>query len=273
MTQVPTHNPADDLALARRVAAEAGVLLLAHRDEFGPVAPDDKERLTELRRTADARANELIMRQLRSHRPDDAVLSEEEADSAARLGAARTWIVDPLDGTWEYGQGRSDFGVHIALWNAPADGRPGQLGASVVELPAGDKQRTSGDDSAELPPIPVTGPLRMVVSRNRPPAELDNIVARWGSLLDREVVVVNVGSVGAKVEEILTGRAHAYLHNTGFYEWDVAAPAGVAHRYGLIAEHWDGSPLQFNMMPPKVRDLMVCRPELVDELRAVIREG
>ena len=273
MTQVPMTDPADDLALARRVAATAGRLLLAHRDEFGPVAPDDKAQLTELRRTADARANELILRELRANRPDDAVLSEEEADSDARLAARRTWIVDPLDGTWEYGQGRSDFGVHIALWNAPAEGRPGHLGACVVELPAADRQRTSGDEPAGLPPIAVTGPLRVVVSRNRPPADLDNIVARWGARLDREVVVVNVGSVGAKVEEILTGRSHAYLHNTGFYEWDVAAPAGVAQRYGLVAEHWDGSPLRFNTMPPKVRDLVVCRPELVDALRSVIREG
>jgi 3'(2'), 5'-bisphosphate nucleotidase len=78
--------------------------------------------------------------------------------------------------------------------------------------------------------------------------------------------IVDVGSVGAKVNEIISGRAEAYVHDTGFYEWDVAAPVGVAEHYGYDASHVDGAPLDFNHMPPYVTDLVVSHPLLTDAL-------
>ena len=64
----------------------------------------------------DMRAHHFIVERLAELRPDDAILSEEGRDGPARLSADRVWVVDPLDGTNEYGQpGRSDWAVHIAL--------------------------------------------------------------------------------------------------------------------------------------------------------------
>lgn len=265
-----TTNLTDE-ALAADVAAKAARLLVAIRDEFGPVAADDKARLKQLRDTADRQSHELIIAELHSARPEDAVLSEEGEDDDARLGAARVWIVDPLDGTWEYGQGRPDFGVHIALWFAPDGQNPERLGATVVDLAAAGIVRTSADPDPVLPPLPADRPYRIVVSRTRPPAGLDGVVARWAALIGREVEVVSVGSVGAKVEEILSGNAEAYLHDTGFREWDLAAPMGVAHHYGLIVEHWDGAAIRLNQMPPWVPNVLVTRPELAATLRQAVR--
>ena len=239
-----------DIDLARQVAAEAGRLLVAIRNEFGPIDPADKERLKALRDTADRQSHELIVAALVAARPADAVLSEEGEDDAARLTADRVWIVDPLDGTWEYGQGRPDFGVHIALWVAPQGDAPGRLTATVVDLAATGTVRTTHDEDPQLPPLPHDRPYRIVASRTRPPADLDAIVVRWQELCGHPAEVVSVGSVGAKVEEILTGHAEAYLHNTGFREWDLAAPMGVAHRYGLIVENWEGAAIPLNQMPP-----------------------
>lgn len=255
-----------DLDLARRVAAEAGSLLLGIRDSYGSVDPQDAPRLKEMRATGDRESNALIMAALRAARPGDAILSEEDVDSQARLSADRVWIVDPLDGTWEYGQGRSDFGVHIALWER------GSLTATVVDLPAMGLVRTSHDPDPQLPELPAR-PYRVVVSRTRPPADIEGIVARWSALVSHEVEVVNVGSVGAKVEEIISGRAEAYLHDTGFREWDLAAPMGVALRYGLVVEHIDGSGVRLNQMPPWVPSILITRPELVDSLRAAVRRA
>jgi 3'(2'), 5'-bisphosphate nucleotidase len=260
-----------DLDLAREMAADAGRLLVAYRSGVGPVEPDDKDALRRLRDGADRRSHEFIAAALSASRPDDALLSEEGKDDAARLDHERVWIVDPLDGTWEYGQGRADFGVHVALWLAPRGDRPEQLAATVVDLPAADVVRTTGDPAPVLPPLAQDRPWRVVASRTRPPAELDAIVARWQRITGHPVEVVNVGSVGAKVEEILAGRAEAYLHNTGFYEWDLAAPMGVAQHYGLVIEHWDGSSISLNQMPPYVRDVLVVRPELAQSLREAIR--
>lgn len=262
-----------DAEVSREVAQEAGRLLLDLRASFGPV--DDKDSANALRKQADEASHVRIMELLTAARPNDVVLSEEGKDDAARLEAERIWIVDPLDGTYEYGQGRADFAVHVALWEPNG----AVLSACTVDLPAQGLTRSVLDDVREPAGVPSDRPVRIVASRSRPPATLGATVERLGALLDaagvahRGVEVVDVGSVGAKVNEILCDRADAYVHDTGFYEWDVAAPYGVAAHFGLVCSHLDGSPVTFNHMPPYVADLMVSRPAIAGYLRAALREA
>lgn len=264
---------ASDAEVARDIAQEAGRLLLALRESFGPI--DDKDAANALRKEGDRQAHELIVAALAVARPDDAVLSEEGKDDASRLEAARVWIVDPLDGTFEYGQGRSDFAVHIALWH-PAER---MISAAIVDLPAQGLTRTVLDADAGPAPLPTDRPIRIVASRSRPPATLPRTVEILAERLaaagisNHGVEIIDVGSVGAKVNELIAGRAEAYVHDTGFYEWDVAAPYGVAHHYGLVASHLDGQPVEFNAMPPYVTDLMVSHPAIAADLRAALQEA
>lgn len=255
-----------DTELAVRLAQAAGQLLLGIRREEGAISPDDKVALKTLRDRADREAHVQITDALAISRPADAVLSEEGKDDDERLSADRVWIVDPLDGTWEYGQGRADFGVHIALY----DCRTQKLLLGVVDLPDQGLTRTS-EDEVTLPQLPTDRPLRVVASRTRAPAELEAIVARWAEVSGRDVEIVSVGSVGAKVNELLSGRAEAYLHNTGFYEWDLAAPQGVAERYGLTISHWDEAGITYNHMPPFVKNVFVAHPDVADDLRASLK--
>ncbi len=264
----------NDAELSREVAQEAGQLLLKLREDFfgaQPVESIDKAVSDQLRDQADRAAHLFIMDKLSAARPLDAILSEEGKDNSARLEADRVWIVDPLDGTWEYGQNRKDFAVHIALWNA----KEGALSAGTVDLPDQGLTR-SVLDSVEN--VATDSVIRVVASRSRPPATLKEIVVRLAELLTAAgishsgVEIVDVGSVGAKVNEILCGRADIYLHNTGFYEWDVAAPYVVAEHYGLIASHMDGEPITFNHMPPYVTDLVVSRPDLYPHVLRAIKE-
>ncbi len=267
---MPTRS---DSALSRDVARLAGQLLLALRESFGP--PADKAAANDLRKQGDRAAHELIMAELTAARPGDAILSEEGKDDDRRLTAERVWIVDPLDGTFEYGQGRSDFAVHIALWT-PADA---VLSATTVDLPAQGLTRSVLDDVAAPAPLPTDRPVRIVASRSRPPATLPRTVQILSDRLaaagitEHGVEIIDVGSVGAKVNEIISGRAEAYVHDTGFYEWDVAAPYGVAMHYGLVPSHLDGEPVLFNFMPPYVSDLMVSHPALAAHLRAALAEA
>ena len=269
-----TAGPETDMQVSAREAAEAGRLLLELRDGFGPV--DDKAQADDLRKRADATSHELIAARLAQARPGDSVLSEEGADDLARLDAERVWIVDPLDGTWEYGQGRVDFAVHIVLWTrdpqAPGGGR---LSASTVDLPAQGLARHSDDAPDQPRGLPEDRPVRIVASRTRPPAVLADVVAALDAELrasghSHGVEVIDVGSVGAKVNEILCGRAEAYVHDTGFYEWDVAAPLAVAHAHGLTASHIDGSPVAFNRERPYVTDLLVGLPAFAEQLRSAM---
>jgi len=266
-----------DTALAARIAHAAGELTLAIRKDFGPVARHDKRRRNELKDGADRAAHVYIVEQLALARPNDQILSEEGFDEPQRDRADRLWIVDPLDGTSEYGQGRADFAIQIALWDRAA-ATPERLIAAVLDLPAQGLAFTTADVFATADPddrahgIPLDRPVRIVCSRSRPPASVKDGGAALGKVLAQAgvselgVEVINVGSAGAKVAELLKGNAEIYLHDSGFNEWDVAAPLAVAQHYGLVASHLNGQPVTFNHRPPWVKNLMVCIPELTEFL-------
>jgi 3'(2'), 5'-bisphosphate nucleotidase len=263
----------NDAELSRHIAHHAGQLLLQLRTEAGQIST--REQADALRDRADAASHECIAALLAESRPHDAVLSEEGHDNDVRLSADRVWIVDPLDGTWEYGQGRADFAVHIALWIPQAS----QLQACTIDLPAQGVARTMVDNKSFPGSLPLDRPLRLVASRSRPPATLEQVVSHLSDLVRDAginpfgVEIVDVGSVGAKVNEIMSGRAEAYMHDTGFYEWDVAAPLGVAQHSGFDATHVNGSEVTFNHMPPYVTDLLVSHPALTDLLHKAIRQA
>lgn len=261
-----------DAELAIAVAQEAGQVLLALREDFGPVEADDKVRRRELRDLGDRTAHVLITDRLLAARPDDAVLSEEGVDETPRDTADRVWIVDPLDGTSEYGLGRSDWAVHIALWERD---RPigSAISVGVVDLPSQGITLSTIDTDRCRTIIGSHESARIVVSRSRPPElttdRLEEIEDRLreGGVTDAGVKVLNVGSVGAKVAEVVAGRADAYVHDSGFYEWDVAAPLAVAKHYGLVACHLTGDEVTFNHRPPWVANLVVAVEQLAPYLR------
>jgi 3'(2'), 5'-bisphosphate nucleotidase len=148
---------ADDHELARDLAAEAGRRLLELRARGGQ--PDL------LRKAGDRLSHEFLTAALADRRPGDVVLSEEGADDPARLTASRVWIVDPLDGTREFGEaGRTDWAVHVALWQrtgSVGSGGSGDLIAGAVALPAqGQVLSTVPAEPAQCSIGPViTGPM------------------------------------------------------------------------------------------------------------------
>jgi 3'(2'), 5'-bisphosphate nucleotidase len=243
-----------DHATARRLAEYAGEELLRVRDRG----------LTgqELRDAGDRAAQIELARLLADLHPDDAVLSEEAPDSAARLTAHRVWIIDPLDGTREFGEpGRTDWAVHVALWSA------GHLTAGAVAMPAAGTCAATD----EPPVVPAraadAGPWRIAVSRSRPPAQ----ATRLRDQLDVELVPM--GSAGAKCAAVWQGDVDAYLHAGGQYEWDSAAPVAVARAAGLHTSRIDGSELDYNRPDPLLPDLLVCRPELADIVLTAINDS
>ena len=242
----------DDHQLAWQLAHEAGQRLLALRTG-SEVAPED------LRDAGDRLSHEYLAAELARFRPGDAVLSEEGADDPARLAAQRVWIVDPLDGTREFGEpGRTDWAVHVALW------QDGELTAGAVALPAEDRVLSTWRPEPGRQPAHRGEPLRLVVSRSRPPAFVARLAAGLGA------VEVPMGSAGAKAAAVITGNADAYVHSGGQYEWDSAAPVAVALADGLHASRIDGSPLRYNQSDPTLPDILICPAELAPRLLGAI---
>jgi 3'(2'), 5'-bisphosphate nucleotidase len=243
-----------DARLAARVAGAAGELLLEVRTTAG-LSP------RELGAKGDREANALILRELAAARPGDAVLSEESADTEDRLSADRVWIIDPLDGTREFSMpGRTDWAVHVALWEA---GR-GVTAAAVAEpavglVSASDEVR----GSAPVGPARRARPL-IVLSESRPPAFADLVAEAVGG------ETTQLGSAGAKAMAVLRGDADAYLHAGGQWEWDSAAPVGVVTAAGLHASRIDGTSIEYNQPRPYLPDLLICRADLAVRLLGAI---
>ncbi len=237
-----------DGQLATRLATEAGAILL-ELQRSGTASGK------ELGQLGDAQANAYLMKALRSARPHDAILSEEECDDSARLSHDRVWIIDPLDGTREYSEGRSDWAVHVALsiGGAAADGAVALPGLGITL-------------SADLPSTlqAAQTPLRMVVSRSRPAPEATRVAEALGAIL------VPMGSAGAKAMAVVRGEADIYLHTGGQYEWDNCAPIAVAQAAGLHCSRIDGSPMQYNNSNTYLPDLLICHKENVVDVMAAL---
>lgn len=239
---VPAAPPSvamTDAELAAHLADHAGRILLQVREAgvFGPKA---------LGKAGDQTANQFLVHAVREQRPEDGLLSEESKDTPERLDKERVWIIDPVDGTREYGEARTDWAVHVAL---AIDGVP-TIGA--VALPGLDLVLRT-DRPQAVPAAPDR--LRMLVSRTRPAAEAVAVAEKIGAEL------VGMGSAGAKAMAVVRGEADIYLHTGGQYEWDSCAPAAVALAHGLHASRIDGSPLVYNQRDVSMPDLLICRPE------------
>jgi 3'(2'), 5'-bisphosphate nucleotidase len=213
---------------------------------------------TELRNAGDALGHDILMHLLTTHRPSDAILSEEGKDDKARLESRRVWIVDPLDGTREYSEPpRDDWAVHVALWE------DGDLVAGAVAQPG----MSTTFSTADPPVVPQRSSdrARIAVSRTRPPAFVEVLAEQIGAEL------VPMGSAGAKVISVARDVTDAYVHAGGQYEWDSAAPVVVARASGLHTSRADGAPLLYNQDDVLLPDLLVCRPELADDITSFVR--
>lgn len=248
-----------DHRLAHDLAVEAGERLLQLRDEHDEADTAIGHRRDEGDRIAD----DLLLRRLREHRPDDAILSEEGSGEEGplgddRLSAPRVWIIDPLDGTREFGlSGRTDWAVHVALVE---DGQPT---AAAVALPA----RGIVLSTHEPPPPPPTPPERprIVVSRSRPPQVATHLAERLGADL------IPLGSAGAKAAAVVLGEADLYVHSGGQYEWDSCAPVGVARAAGCFTSRLDLDDLVYNRPDPWLPDLVIANAALSDAVRSALR--
>lgn len=260
----------NDHELARKLARETGALLLGLRNHAASLSAGEDETHSVLAEEVlgsegDRVAHDYLMEQFSSHRPNDVVLSEEGDLDVARLNAERVWIIDPLDGTAQYSSGGEDFAVHIALWEVGCQNE-GRISAASVSIPARN-ELWSMDDLAQ-PYVPSGLPIRILVSRSRPPREIPVVINKLEEYFSERgrVEIIPMGSVGAKVGAILADKADAYFNSGGFYEWDLAAPLGIAVHNGLSVTDCRGKKIELNQVNLKVKDILICRPELTETI-------
>ena len=222
---------------------------------------------------ADHAANDVIVAALREAYPQDAILSEESADSDDRLNAERVWIVDPLDGTKEFLAQNGEFCIMIGL---AVDGEA-VLGA--VYLPDGDVLysaargvgawvETRGERRSITRGTISVGALRLVGSRSHADPLLDRIQSELG-IRD----VVPCGSVGVKCSRILDDARDLYVHPVPYLkEWDTCAPEALVREAGGWVSDCHGEPLRYNKPDPvQPHGILVCAPGGIAEVLPRIR--
>lgn len=219
--------------------AGAGILRL-QQEGFAVTRKANNDLLTQ----ADLLANDILKAQLIEAFPGYGWLSEESVDDPERVNCARTWIVDPIDGTKEYAQGIPEYAVSVALVEH------GEPILACVFNPAADElyfaekgggawlddQRLSCDNSAD-------DKLLLLASRS------EVLRGEWDVFQQQHDVKI-IGSIAYKLALVAAGRAHATFSLGPKSEWDIAGGALLVTEAGGIVTNRQRQPFVFNQ--PKV---------------------
>ncbi|MEW6298151.1 MAG: 3'(2'),5'-bisphosphate nucleotidase CysQ [Thermodesulfobacteriota bacterium] len=214
---------------------------------------------------ADREANQKIHEILQGAFPAYGWLSEETADSAARLSCRRVWVVDPMDGTKEFIEKIPEFAVSIALIE---DGTP-LLG--VAYNPVHDQlfwavrgQGAWGDNR------------RLHVSRTDRLADAVVLASRsetkrgeWKGFASL-FRIRPMGSIAYKLSLIASGEADASFTLVPKNEWDICAGTLIVEEAGGTVTSPDGQPVRFNQPQTLLRGLVASNGVLHAQILRVI---
>jgi myo-inositol-1(or 4)-monophosphatase len=253
-----------ELAAASRLALEAGATLRRHAAGLVEVRYKAHD---ELVTPADLEADAIIRTGLDRAFPEDAVFSEETADSPARLCKRRVWIVDPLDSTSNFTQHGDEYSVSIGL---AVDGRA-VLGViynpTRSEIFAGCEGAgvTLNGSPARVSDVSDLQHARITVSRKE-----------WGralGALDGPLTITPLASMAYKLARVATGLDDGVFSAAPRKEWGTCAGVALVLAAGGCVTLLDGREIRFNR--PELRQplgMVAAGPGLHRCLLAALRD-
>ena len=200
---------------------------------------------------ADIAVDDLLRQRLRALAPDYGWLSEESTDDLARLAARRLWVVDPIDGTRSFLEGREDWGISVALVEA---GRPilgGFYVPATVELFAaragggafrnGQLLRTSV--ARNLAGARIGGPMKLIEKMK---------ISEAGATISPRI-----GSLALRLARVAEGALDGAVASAHSHDWDLAAADLLVHEAGGVMTTRTGEGLLYNR-PTTVHDVLAA---------------
>ena len=215
----------DDAELAAQLVRDAG--RLAHRMRQEGLAAEQKTSISDVVTAADRAAEALIVERLRAERPDDSILGEEGADHTGTSG--RTWVIDPVDGTYNFVAGLDWWCSAVAL----TDGDDLVLGA--VHHPAsgttyvGGPKATPTVDGVPMEPL-VDRPLAesCLTTYLHPPFFGGEVGDAFGRMANGAATVRMLGSGTMDAMAVAQGRLQVLCQHS-VPSWD-ELPGGAIIR-------------------------------------------
>ncbi|MFC3703233.1 inositol monophosphatase family protein [Devosia honganensis] len=218
-------------AIVETIARQAGDLAMAHFGRLASVAVESKGHL-DLVTAADKEVEAFVIGELRKAFPDDGVFGEEGGAVSSRSG--RVWVIDPIDGTFNFVRGGDQWAVSIGLYeggaprfgviNAPAraqlvaggEGIPATLNGEPLAARQGMDRSKASAGVGFHPVIPVEDRLEML---------------RF-VLEDARMVFRCCGSATISLLEIASGEVDGYI-GMGESTWDLMAALPILAQLGV----------------------------------------
>jgi myo-inositol-1(or 4)-monophosphatase len=208
----------------------------------------------------------MLLEQLRGARPGYGWLSEETEDTAARLGAERVFIVDPIDGTRSFIEGSDSWAHSLAV----AEG--GVVIAAVVYLPMRDKlYAAAAGQGATLNGASIRATARADLEGASILAAKPNYAPEnWQGGRVPEVARAFRPSLAYRLSLVAEGRFDAMMTLRPSWEWDIAAGDLILREAGAMTSDRRAGPLRFNNAVPMVDGVLAANPVLHGALHAAL---
>ncbi|MEA2658404.1 MAG: monophosphatase [Candidatus Binatota bacterium] len=254
----------NEMVAAELAARQAGIAIMAmFRGKYEVREKSKNNPVT----AADLEANRIIRERIQATFPQDGWLSEEDNDTAHRLGVKRVWIVDPIDGTKEFIEGVPQFAISIGF---VVDGRPQ---VAVVFNPAKEEfyKAVAGqgaflnDQAIRVNPRSEINGAVLLVSRSEPQRKFQMFVDRCE--------IKQVGSIAYRLAKVAGGGGDGTLTFRSIHEWDICAGVLMVEAAGGTVLDGDGKPMTFNQGHPKHHGMVAASAVLAAGLQGLWAEA
>lgn len=214
---ISAHSSSTDAELAAALVTHAGSLALRMR--AAGLETDYKTSISDVVSDADRAAEEFVAEALAALRPEDGVLGEEGAARDSRSG--RVWVIDPVDGTFNFLQGSDYFCSAVALT------RGDDILVGAVHRPATNTTWVAADGTATrngepLAPLP-EAPLREkgLATYLHPTSMRDDAIRETWLRAARDAATVRMlGAGSVDLANIASGQLGAWLqHSVADWDW------------------------------------------------------
>lgn len=200
--------------------------------------------------------------------PDAGWLSEETVDDGSRLTRQRVWVVDPIDGTRSFAEGKPEFTVCVALVE---DERPvlgvvlnpatGELFHAVV----GGGAFLGGQRIAAEAPAGLAGARIGISSTERHRAALAAALP--------EAEPTTIGSLAYKLVLIAAGQLDGYVSRRRAHDWDIAAADLILAEAGAMLTDAAGREIVYGQLETWRQGLIAAAPRLHAQLKLRIDQA